>query len=116
MIRPLAGAVFAIGAIAVALLSLLPQHTMPVMDVSDKAQHLIAYLCLALAGGIAVPGWRPMLWVGLGLIVFGAGLECVQAFVPGRFASVGDAAANTLGVALGLTLARIAGFRARRSA
>lgn len=114
-IRPLAGAAFAAGALAVTVLSLLPREVVPDVDLGDKVQHLIAYLCLALAGGIAFPDRRSLLALGLGLVVLGAGLEFAQAIVPGRFASVGDAIANTLGVALGLTIARFAVSRARLS-
>ena len=107
---------FVAGMVCVAVLSLLPQDAIPSVDVSDKVQHLMAYLCLALAGGVTFPERRSMLALGLGLVALGIGIECAQAFVPGRFASVGDAAANTLGVALGLSLARIAVARARLSA
>lgn len=116
IIRRLATASFVIGVVAVAVLSLVPLQAIPGMDVSDKAQHLIAYLCLALAGGIAFPGRRSLLVMGLGLVLFGVSLELAQSFIPGRFASVVDAAANTLGVALGLTLAWVAGSRAGLSA
>lgn len=113
-VRILAGAAFAAGVIAVAVLCLLPQEAVPHLDVGDKAQHLIAYLCLALAGGVAFPGRS--VWVvvglGLGLVALGIGLEVGQAFVPGRYASMGDAAANTLGVVIGLTVARVASARA----
>jgi len=107
IIRPLAGAAFAVGAIMVVVLSLLPQDIAPHVDVGDKVQHLIAYLCLALAGGIAFPDRRFLLALGLGLIALGVSLEIAQAFVPGRFASIGDVAANTLGVAVGLAIARL---------
>lgn len=109
--RPLAAAAFAVGALTVAVLSLLPQELMPNVDVGDKIQHLTAYLCLALVGGTAFPGRRQQLAVGLGLFAFGIGIEFIQAFVPGRFASVGDVVANTIGVVLGLSIARFAGSR-----
>ncbi len=113
-IRTLAAAAFAVGVVAVVALSVV-QPDIPAMHGSDKARHLSAYLCLALAGGIAFPGWRSLLAVGLGLVAMGIGLEFVQAFIPGRMASAGDVAANTAGVALGLTVAWIAGTRARLS-
>lgn len=114
-IRTLAAAAFAVGVVAVVALSVV-QPDIPAMHGSDKARHLSAYLCLALAGGIAFPGRRSLLVVGLGLVAMGIGLEFIQAFIPGRMASVGDAAANTAGVALGLTVAWIAGTRAGLSA
>lgn len=112
----LAGVAFAAGTLCVTVFSLLPQDAIPHVDVSDKIQHLVAYLCLALTGGAAFPGRRSMAALGLGLVAVGIGLECAQMFVPGRSASVGDAVANTLGVVLGLAFAHIAHVRARRSA
>ncbi len=105
----MAGAVFTLGAVCVAVLSLLPQTVLPSVELSDKLQHLIAYLCLALAGGIAFPQRRSLIALGLGLIALGVGLEVAQGFVPGRLVSAADAIANTAGVALGLIVARIAG-------
>lgn len=108
IIRPLAGAAFAAGAIIVAVLSLLPQDVMPHVGFGDKIQHLIAYLCLALAGGIAFPDRRSFLALAVGLVALGIVLEFGQAVVPGRFTSIGDVVANTVGVLLGLTIARFA--------
>ena len=112
----LAGMSCVAGILAVTILSLLPQDTLPHMDVSDKVQHLIAYFCMALAGGIAFPRRRSLMALGFGLAVLGIGLEFAQMFVPGRFASIGDGVANTLGVVLGLSLARIVNTRTGLSA
>lgn len=110
-IRILAGVAFFAGMLTVAVLSLLPQDAVPQVDLSDKLQHLIAYLCVALAGGIAFPEGRFPIVLGLVLVVLGVGIEGAQAFIPGRFASVGDAVANTFGVLIGVALARVAGAR-----
>ncbi len=108
IIRPLAGAAFAAGVLAVVVLSLVPQEALSHFNLSDKPLHAAAYLCLALAGGIAFPDRRSLLALALGLVALGIVLEFGQALVPGRFTSVGDAVANTVGVVLGLTIARFA--------
>jgi len=115
-IRTLAGTAFAAGVVAVTVLSLLPQGAVPHMDVSDKAEHLMAYLCLALAGGVAFPERRASVALGLGLVALGIALEIGQAFAPDRYPSVADAIANSFGVIIGLTIARVLFARARRSA
>ncbi len=106
VIRRLAAVAFVAGALAVTILSLLPDNAMPHTRLWDKAQHVIAYLCLGLAGGIAFPDRRFVPVLGLGLVALGIGLEFGQAIIPGRYTSAWDALANTLGVMLGLALAR----------
>ncbi len=113
LIRSLALAVFCAGVLAVVALSLLPQQALPHFNLWDKAQHLVAYLCLALAGGMKFRDWRSLLALGLGLVALGVGLEVIQWMVPGRQPSRGDIVANTLGVAMGLTIARFAASRIR---
>jgi len=72
----------------------------------DKLDHFIAYFGLAL---LATLGWglrRSLLWVFLGVLALGAGLEGLQALV-GRDAEWGDMLANSLGAVAGLALAAI---------
>jgi VanZ family protein len=107
MIRNIARLSFPIGLIAVAWLSLTPRDAMPEIQMWDKLQHLMAYAVLAACGAIGFPGGRPRLIVGVGLIVFGCGLEIAQAAVPGRSSNIGDAVANIAGIALGLATAWI---------
>jgi VanZ family protein len=73
----------------------------------DKPVHALSY---ALLGGLAA-AWRGRDGVALvGVVVavagFGAGVEVAQLAVPGRTASMGDAAANFVGAVVG-----VAGWR-----
>ena len=70
----------------------------------DKAEHFTAYFGLAL---LATLGWglrRSLIWVFLGVLAMGAGLEGLQALV-GRDAEWGDMLANSIGAAAGLAVA-----------
>jgi VanZ family protein len=110
-LRPVSRALFALGLLAVAVLSLLPAPEMPTLPkVWDKLEHFGAYAVLGLLGrfGLAA-GWPAML---VGLAALGAGLEFAQAFVAGRSCAFGDMIANLIGAALGILLAALAQRRA----
>ncbi len=87
----------------------VPSRWLPRWLPNDKLLHAAAYCALsllALAGlGLTTADWLP---VGLGLFALGLLLECVQIAVPGRGFSLGDVAANTAGIAGGLTLHALA--------
>ncbi len=110
-VRRVAITAFAAGVVAVSVLSLIPSGELPVIDVSDKLQHVLAYLVLAVTGAIAIPGRRSFPWLAIGLLLLGCVLEATQAFVPGRVAVIDDVIANAVGVGLGLVIARVAGSR-----
>ncbi len=68
---------------------------------ADKVGHFLAYFVLGGAAVFAALVRQP-LWAAPALLaLYGAGLEGVQHFVPGRYADVADAAVNSLGAALG---------------
>lgn len=70
----------------------------------DKLDHFIAYFGLALLSAL---GWglrRSLVWLLLGLVALGGGMELLQALL-GRDAEWGDFAANDLGIFMGLGLA-----------
>jgi len=62
----------------------------------DKVEHFAAYAGLVLLGFAARGGsWAPLV---AGIVVFGAGVEVLQAMLPtGRTGSVLDGLANTAG-------------------
>ncbi len=97
--------------LAVAASSLLPAGRLPgaawILD--DRLMHAVAYGCLALLGMAAHP--KRLLLVAGGLFALGAGLEGLQAMVPGRGASAADMAANGAGIACALLLARALRWR-----
>ena len=102
LLRRITRALFGIGVVLVALVSLTPQDALPPVALWDKLLHLLAYGALAVLGGVSFPGPRRMIVLGVWLLLLGAALEFAQGQIPGRFASLGDALANALGVVLGL--------------
>ena len=94
----------------VVVASLVPARDLPRLRVSDKLEHVLAYLALALwFGGLAAP--RSYLRLALGLLVLGGGIEIAQGLMGlGREADWRDFEADALGVALGLSLC-LAGLR-----
>ena len=101
-LRTLARAVFVVAALVVVIGSLTPAAEMPEIEVSDKIQHFAAYAGLAFLAKIA---WRPpgfLGWPLASVVIAGPAIELLQFLVPGRSASVGDAVADVMGVAVGV--------------
>lgn len=104
-VRLLLRVAFVLAAIAVAVGSLTPAVEMPTIDVSDKIQHLGAYAKLTFLAILAWPQARLLTGPVMGVIIAGPAIEVLQFLVPGRSASLGDAAADLAGVAIGWVLA-----------
>ncbi len=89
--------------IGIAYLSLTPSETLVVGN--DKISHFIAYSVLMFNAGLLTfkskRNFRLAILICLG---FGALIEVVQHFVPGRFMSGYDMIANSLGVLIGSIL------------
>lgn len=103
IVRLLRVTVFVGSCAAILWLSLAPAEALPHVSLWDKFEHAIAYLGLAILGGIAFPNqlWR----VAGGLFAFGVGVEISQTLMAlGRQGDPADALANTLGIALGLLI------------
>lgn len=81
-----------------------PQHHI------DKLIHLTVFSGLALLPLVGIARTPLALAAAVMMIPFGIVIELGQALVPGRSASLGDAAANTLGVSAGI----MAGWMVRR--
>ncbi len=120
MIPPIKRAVLFRTALIAALLGIgylaASPITFPVVSsINDKVQHLAAFLLLALLSDFAFPrrawNWRKY----LPLLSYGLVLEIFQHFLPFRFFSVADLAADAIGLALypilRRLLANIAGLR-----
>lgn len=90
----------ALYALALAAGSLGPV-TADAVAVSDKIAHCLGYAVFALLARQGFP-LLPAVLIPLG---FGVLMELLQTQVPGRDGSLGDVAANALGVALGLLCA-----------
>jgi VanZ family protein len=97
---------FALCALAVLVLSLLPPATPLPSTGWDKSNHLLGFAVLAWLGLRAYP--RRIAAVLLGLIVYGGVIEVLQSFTPYRFADWIDLVADGLGVGMGYAVWRLA--------
>lgn len=102
-IRRLLRATFYFAAMLVAVLSLAPSTALPPVSIGDKAEHVVAYVVLALLG--ATSSERGIARTILGLSVFGGAIELLQALSPGRSPDALDAAADIAGACIGCGLA-----------
>lgn len=93
---------FAICALSVLVLALLPPDAPEVSTGWDKSNHLLAFGVLAALGVRAWPGraWH----VVAGLIAYGGMIEFLQSLTTYRDASWLDLIADGVGIAIGLAL------------
>jgi len=76
----------------------------------DKANHLLAFASLAFCGFWSLQTFKQrLLGLPLSLLAYGAAIELIQFFVPGRSCEWADLAADSIGIALGLLFACIIG-------
>lgn len=89
------------------IVSLVPTQKLPPTGASDKVEHTVAYALLTLWFTGVYPR-TSYARVGIGMLVLGICIEFAQGAMPfGRQADFRDVIANSLGVAVGLTLAWI---------
>ena len=79
---------------------LRPDPIPEAFDQQDKLHHLLGFAALMFSLRLAFTHWRLVWTVAMSLTVAFL-IEVGQSFLPGRQASYGDMAANTLGVLLG---------------
>ncbi|CAN5180654.1 VanZ family protein [soil metagenome] len=93
-----ARAVLVAGAVSVAVLTLGPyQGLEQVFGLSDKTAHAIAFGALLAVSFIAFPRMRRG-DLAIAAVMLGASIELAQLFAPDRSASLGDLAADAIGV------------------
>ena len=80
--------------------AIVPLPVPHVVVEQDKVQHALAFLAFAVTLRFARPRVA-LRWVMLWVVLFGVGIEVMQAFVPGRDVSFWDVVADTLGGVLG---------------
>ncbi len=93
-------------AVLITLVSVLPSEQAISTGLGDKWEHLAGYALLACLIKIArqdtLSAWK----IAAAVILFGAMLEIVQSFVPGRHAELLDVLADMLGAALGIAIGK----------
>lgn len=89
--------------LVVAIFSLIP---MPQDDigVDDKLSHLLAYALLSGWFSLLARQRTLLLWIVVGLVLYGIAIELLQSLTDYRFAEWGDVFANSLGALLGAGL------------
>ena len=88
----------------ITLLSLYLQESLPLVPGSDKTHHLIAYCVLMLPTALRKPKyWQ---FICLFFICFSGVIELLQPYI-NRHGEWLDMAANTIGIALSLLIARL---------
>ena len=88
-------------------------------DVSQNTDKLVHATLFACMGFLAVRGWaqrRQLVWVLLGVMWLAPQTEWLQAYIPGRGASLADALADVLGLAVGVAGAVLLRRRHQRRA
>ena len=93
-----------IGAIVgVVVLSLAPPPDMDLPAGADKVEHFIAYFLLAASAVQLYASGRALLWIGMGIVALGVGLEVAQHLATTtRQMDPGDALADLFGVLAGM--------------
>ncbi|HDS1579716.1 VanZ family protein [uncultured Stenotrophomonas sp.] len=111
MIKPLRrprlwSVLWALAVLLVIVVCLIPPPPIPLPENSDKGEHFLAYFILAGSAVQLFRRGRPLLWVGVGLVLMGIGIEFAQgALTSNRTADPMDAIANTIGVLAGMATA-----------
>jgi VanZ family protein len=92
-------------AVLIVIASLTPARDMPVLGISDKLEHAVAYLVLSFWFASLMPR-RDYVYLSLALIAFGGGLEIAQGVMGwGREADLMDLVADGAGILAGVLLA-----------
>ncbi|MCG7931398.1 MAG: VanZ family protein [Candidatus Thiodiazotropha lotti] len=88
----------AISLIAICFLAFTPLQIPAVSSLNDKLSHILAFLYLALLCDFSWPEADWNFTKALSLLGYGLFIETVQAFLPHRFFSLLDLAADGLGL------------------
>jgi VanZ family protein len=104
--------------VGLVLVTVVPATERPVTSLQHDLEHALAFLvagfCFALAFEF------PIAWTLSGAVAFTLALECLQIPLPTRHARVEDFVVDTIGICLGILIARFgqnlmrfSGFRPR---
>jgi VanZ family protein len=100
-------------AVIIVLLSIGPPSTRPVTGAGSNLEHLLIFLAMGAAFGLAYP--RRFAVLPFAMLIFAGAIEIAQMMVPGRHARLSDfltdATASCLGVGLSFALTRLLGAK-----
>jgi VanZ family protein len=100
-------AVWLFSIVLIACLSLAPRIEIPYQfSGADKLAHCLTYAWLAILPFFGSASMRAALTQAFLMVPLGIALELAQRYIPGRDFSVADMIANSVGVALGIIIAR----------
>lgn len=92
--------------LTVIVVCLIPPPPLALPQGSDKVEHFLAYFLLGSSAVQLFQRGRALLWIAVGLVLMGVGIEFAQgALTETRMADPADALANTVGVVVGLATA-----------
>lgn len=97
--------VFAINFLAIEYLALTPQHIEVMEGLWDKQNHFIAFFVLYILLSLSIPQLSTLKKSGL-LLIMGFQIEAMQYFIPGRFFSLMDIVADSIGIIIGIAVYR----------
>jgi VanZ family protein len=101
MYQPLWRAILILSALAIVYLATTSEPYPIPSAPSDKLNHLLAFIQLAIVTRLAWPELS-RIWIALGVMGFGLAIEVTQAQLPYRDFSLMDLAADGVGTAIGL--------------
>ena len=76
-------------------------HIEVVETIWDKANHFMAFFTLYILISLGYNTLSPLMKISL-LLAFGLQIEIVQSFIDGRYFSLLDVAADSIGIAMGM--------------
>ncbi len=95
--------------VAVGSLALSPGPPPGISFGWDKLNHMLAFTALAFSGYLGFQAYRGVRVLLLcALLAFGALIEVLQIFIPGRSSEWGDLLADSIGIACGAGIASAA--------
>ena len=95
--------------VAIEFLATTTIHIEVVESVWDKANHFIAFFTLYVLLSFAYKSLGLLSKVAL-LVAFGLQIEIVQSFIDGRYFSLLDVVADSIGILLGVVACRFCSF------
>ena len=101
-------------ALVITVLSLLPAEQAPALNIWDKLEHFTAYLLFMMLAFPLGHNHRWRLASGVGIVAYSIVVEYAQQLSPGRYTSIEDVFANSLGVISGYLLAWLVMYCAMR--